>query len=97
MIWFIKSSLQFKNTDKVYYSPLFGLPYPFFKYAKKFDQIEIVCRFNEGISELDNNDSGFIPVNVLKNVLEGEMKIKTKIVDDFIYGLKDSQVENQEV
>lgn len=37
LIWFIKSSLEYKNVDKIYYSPLFGLPPPFFKYAKKFD------------------------------------------------------------
>ena len=47
LIWFIKSSLQYKSVDKVFYSPLFGLPPPFFKYAKKFDQLEIVCKMNE--------------------------------------------------
>ena len=34
---FVKQSLEFKNVDKVYYSPLFGLPPPFFRYGKKFD------------------------------------------------------------
>ena len=60
MIWFIKSSLEFKSTDKVYYSPLFGLPPPFFKYAEKFDQLETICQFNEAIEALDSNDNGFI-------------------------------------
>lgn len=94
MIWFIKSSLEFKSTDKVYYSPLFGLPSPFFKYAHKFDQLEIICQFNQAIEALDSNDNGFIQVNILKNVLEGELKVKTKIVDDFVNGLRDTQIQN---
>ena len=31
------SHLEFKNADKVFYSPLFGLPPPFFRYARRFD------------------------------------------------------------
>jgi 5S rRNA maturation endonuclease (ribonuclease M5) len=76
---------------------LFGLPPPFFKYSKKFDQLEIVCKFNEEIEALDSNDNGFIPVNILKNVLEGELKVKTKIVDDFVNSLRDIDIENQNV
>jgi hypothetical protein len=74
---------------------LFGLPPPFFKYSQKFDQLEIVCRFNEEIEALDSKDNGFIPVNILKNVLEGELKVKTKIVDDFVNSLRDIDIENQ--
>lgn len=33
----VKESLEYKNVDSVYYSPLFGLPAPYFKYAKRFD------------------------------------------------------------
>jgi len=94
LIWFIKSSLEFKNVDKVYYSPLFGLPPPYFKYAKKFDQIEIICRFNEEFENLDANENGFIPANILKNLLEGELNLKTKIVDDFINSIRDIDIEN---
>ena len=93
LIWFIKSSLEYKSVDKIFYSPLFGLPPPFFKHAKKFDQLEIVCKFNEEIESLDENDNGFIPVNILKNVLEGELKIKAKIVDDFVQSLRDIDIE----
>jgi hypothetical protein len=71
------------------------LPPPFFKYSQKFDQLEIVCKFNEEIEALDSNDNGFIPVNILKNVLEGELKVKTKIVDDFVNSLRDIDIENQ--
>lgn len=45
LIWFIKTSLEYKSVDQVFYSPLFGLPPPFFKYSSRFDQLEIVCRF----------------------------------------------------
>jgi hypothetical protein len=47
LLWFIKSGLQFRNVDEVYYSPLFGLPPPFFKYAQKFDQLDVVIQINE--------------------------------------------------
>jgi hypothetical protein len=73
LIWFIKTSLEFKSIDKVYYSPLFGLPPPFFKYAEKFDQLEIVLKINHELEQLDSTDNGFVPVSVFKNSLEGEL------------------------
>lgn len=91
----MKSGLQFKSVDKVFYSPLFGLPPPFFKYGGKFDQIEIVCRFNEEFENLDSMTNGFIPANVFKNLLEGELNLKSKIVDDFIHCLRDMDIQNQ--
>jgi len=94
LIWFIKTSLEFKSVDKVYYSPLFGPPPPFFKYSKKFDKLEIVCRMNEELEALDSTDNGFIPVNVFRNALEDELKIKTKIVEDFINTIRDVGIEN---
>ena len=57
--------------------------------------MEIICKFNEEIEALDSNDNGFIPVSILKNVLEGELKVKSKIVDDFINSLRDIDIENQ--
>jgi hypothetical protein len=86
--------LEYKSVDKVYYSPLFGLPPPFFKYAKKFDQLEIICKFNEEFENLDSSENGYIPCNILKNVLEGELNLKTKIVDDFINSIRDIDIEN---
>ena len=38
----INELLEFKNSDSVFYSPLFGLPPPYFKQAKSFDSFEIV-------------------------------------------------------
>lgn len=38
----VNEFLDFKNSDSVYYSPLIGLPPPYFKYAKTFDSFEIV-------------------------------------------------------
>lgn len=96
-IWFIKTSLEFKSVDKLYYSPLFGLPPPFFKYSKKFDKLEIICRINEELESLDSTDNGFIPVNVFRNALEDELKIKSKIVEDFINSIRDCNIENSNV
>ena len=39
------------------------------KYAKKFDQLEIVCKMNEELEQLDSGDKGFVPVNLFKNCL----------------------------
>ena len=43
---------------------------------------------------MDSQDNGFIPVNVFRNVLEGELKVKSKIVEDFVNGLRDIEIEN---
>jgi hypothetical protein len=90
----MKSSLEYKSVDKVFYSPLFGLPPPFFKYSEKFDQLEIICKLNEELESLDSTDNGFIPVNLFRNALEDELKIKAKIVDDFINSIRDMNIEN---
>jgi len=97
LIWFIKTSLQFKSIDKVFYSPLFGLPPPFFKHGKRFDQVEIICKLNEELEALDSTDNGFIPANLFRNALEGELKIKTKIVEDFVNGIRDLNIENSNI
>lgn len=54
LINMVRGSLEFKSVDKVYYSPLFGIPPPFFKYAEKFDHIEIITRFSEEFENLDS-------------------------------------------
>lgn len=89
--------MEFKDVDKVYYSPLFGLPPPYFKYSKKFDQVEIVCKICEELEALDSHDNGFVPVNLFRNSLETELKIKAKIVEDFINNLRDYSIENSNI
>lgn len=93
----MKTSLEYKSVDKLYYSPMFGLPPPFFKYSKKFDKLEIICRMNEELESLDSTDNGFIPANVFRNALEDELKIKSKIVEDFINSIRDVYIENSNV
>ena len=80
--------------NKVFYSPLFGLPPPFFKSAKKFDTLDILVRIHNELEALDSSDHGFIAVNLFRNCLEGELKIKSKIVVDLINGLRDLALEN---
>jgi hypothetical protein len=40
-------TLEYKNSEKVYYSPLAGPIAPFFRYAKRFDNFEVVDKFNK--------------------------------------------------
>ena len=80
--------------DEVYYSPLFCLPPPFFKYANKFDELDIIIKMNEALSELDATANGFIAVNLFRNCLERELNIKSKIVEDFVNGVRDTMIEN---
>ena len=52
---------------------------------------------NEELESLDSTDNGFIPVNVFRNALEDELKIKSKIVEDFINSIRDLYIENSNV
>mmetsp|Transcript_33160 Transcript_33160/g.23911 ORF Transcript_33160/g.23911 Transcript_33160/m.23911 type:complete len:222 (-) Transcript_33160:1290-1955(-) len=80
----VYQTLEYKNVDSVYYSPLFGLPAPYFKYAKRFDSFGIVEKFYNELTALDSHDSGYVPLGLFKSVLEHELKIKVKIVEDFV-------------
>jgi len=44
MACLVADHLEYKNSDSVYYSPLFGLPPPYFKYTKRFDGFGILER-----------------------------------------------------
>ena len=50
----INDFLEFKNSDSVYYSPLFGLPPPYFKHAKAFDTFDIVQSTMREMLSLDS-------------------------------------------
>lgn len=49
---------------------------------------------NDELEQLDSGDHGFVPVNLFKNCLEEELNIKTKIVEDFVNGIRDTNIEN---
>jgi hypothetical protein len=51
-------------------------------------------KLNEELESLDSTDNGFIPVNLFRNALEEELKIKSKIVDDFVNSIRDITIEN---
>lgn len=53
-----------------------------------------MVRIHNELEALDSSDHGFIAVNLFRNCLEGELKIKSKIVDDLINGLRDLALEN---
>ena len=50
----VNEVLDFKNTDCVYYSPLFGMPPPFFKHAKSYDSFDIVLQTMREMLSLDS-------------------------------------------
>ena len=76
--------LEYKNQDKVYYSPLLSNMPPFFKYVKRFNDYGVFEKFNKELKALDIQESGFIPLHIFRSVVEFELSIKKKIVDDFV-------------
>ncbi len=92
---YIQEGLEFKNSDKVYYSPLFGALPPFLKYAKRFDSFSIIEKFNKELLSIDTHGQGFVPINLFKSVLEHELKIKEKIVSDFLLNLRETDQSSQ--
>ena len=84
LLTLINDNLEFKNSDSVYYSPLFCLPPPYFKQSKSFSQWEFVQQTMRELTSLDSHGNGFLPIALFRSVLEHELKIKPKIVDDFI-------------
>lgn len=83
-------TLEYKNSEKVFYSPLAGPVAPFFRYAKRFDNFEVVDKFNRELLSIDTQATGFVPVNLFRSILEHELKIKEKIVLDFIGNLRET-------
>ena len=84
LLTLINDNLEFKNSDSVYYSPLFGLPPPYFKQASSFKNFEFAQSVMRELTSLDSRCSGFLPVAIFRSALEQELKIKPKIVEDFI-------------
>jgi hypothetical protein len=81
-----------ENRDKyaVYYSPLLGPVPPFFKYVKRFDSFSVIEKFAKELQSIDTHSTGYIPVNLFRSILEHELKIKEKIVLDFINALRET-------
>ena len=75
--------LEYKNADKVFYSPLFLRPGPFFRFAKRFDSLALVQRIDKELRAVDHYDNGLVNSNMFRAVLEGELKLKEKIITDF--------------
>jgi hypothetical protein len=80
--------LEYKNSDKVYYSPLCGLPPPFFRYGRRFDSFGVIEKFDKELTSLDDHERGFVALKLFESQLEGMLKIKKKIVDDFIDNMR---------
>ena len=74
--------------DAIFYSPLLGLPAPYFRHAGQILLFSVVFRMSEELAALDSHNAGFVPVGLFRSVLEHELKMKPKIVDDFIENCK---------
>jgi len=92
---FIQEGLEYKSSDKVYYSPLLGSLPPFFKYVQRFEGFTVIEKFNKELQSIDTNGSGFVPVNLFRSILEHELKIKEKIVVDFIQNMRETDQTQQ--
>ena len=55
LLTLINDNLEFKNTDSVYYSPLFSLPPPYFKHSKSFSTFEFVQQVMRELTSLDSH------------------------------------------
>lgn len=76
--------LEYKNEDKVYYGPLFTTLPPYFKHARRLDKFRIVETIDQRLSSCDDLDIGFVLENHFKTILQDELRVKDKIVKDFL-------------
>lgn len=74
----------------MFYSSLFGEIPPFFRYARRFDSFGVIEKFNKELSSIDTHGNGFVPIGLFRSIMEHELKIKEKIVQDFLQNLRDS-------
>lgn len=76
--------LELKNTTKVYYSPLFNLLPPHFKHARWVDKFKIIEIMDKRLTSCDDEENGFVNINLFKTILLDEIWMKEKIVVDFL-------------
>lgn len=55
----------------------------------------MIEKFNKELQSIDTNGSGFVPVNLFRSILEIELKIKEKIVVDFILNMRETDQTQQ--
>ena len=51
---------------------------------KRFNDFGVFEKFNKELKALDMQESGFIALHIFRSVIEFELSIKKKIVDDFV-------------
>lgn len=50
----------------------------------------MIEKFAKELSSIDTHMTGFVPLNLFRSILEHELKIKEKIVLDFIHTLRET-------
>jgi hypothetical protein len=61
---------------------------PYFRYGRRFDSFGIIEKFDKELTSLDDHERGFVSLKLFESQLGGMLKIKKKIVDDFISNMK---------
>lgn len=85
--------LELKNSTKVYYGPLLNLLPPMFKHARRVDKFKIIEIMDKRLISCDDEENGFVNSNLFKTILLQEIRIKEKIVEDFVVKLKQNPLD----
>ena len=84
---------ELKNPDMIYYSSLMNTLPPFFKYSRRIDREQIIEFMHKRLNSVDNYGNGFVDHNMFRSILEREVNLKEKIVNDFTLNLKPNQLD----
>lgn len=84
-----------KNEEKIYYSPLFNLMPPYYKYARRLDSLSVIQFMEKKLESCDDYDTGFIPTSIFNTILQSEIKMKDKIIKDLHTGTNDLDLNVQ--
>lgn len=65
---------------------------PFFNYARRIDKSNVIELIYKRLGSVDDYGNGFVG-NTFKTILESEINLKSKIVDDFALNLKPNPLD----
>lgn len=88
----IADNCEYKNSDSVFYSPILSLPPPYFKYGNELDSLDLIQKLATELKTLDSHQQGFVPASLFKEICD-RLRLKVKIVDDFIEQMAPNMVD----
>jgi len=89
----VAENLEYKNADCVFYSPLLSLPPPYFRFANDIDQADTILKFYRELAAMDSHQQGFVPTALMKSAMCDRLKVKQKIVADFIQEMTPNRMD----